>query len=81
MPRYKINKGQIYGFLLALDEPKNEKGHHPFKCKRCGTKCYKVARVVAAGHTKSCGCMPRGGESESKPVQAESEHHAHYILA
>lgn len=62
MPRYKIEKGTQYGYLFALDEPKNEKGQYPFKRKLCGTKCYKIARVVATGHTKSCGCMPRGGD-------------------
>jgi hypothetical protein len=42
----------------------------------CGRTCMSVPRVLVGGHTKSCGCMPRGkAPTAARRAEAVAQKH------
>lgn len=64
MSRYKDITGQRFGKLTALSRIPNTKGRTKWLCKcECGNFKEVILSHLLNGHTKSCGCLYKGGNN------------------
>lgn len=62
MPKANNIKGIRFGKLTALyKEGRDSCGNYTWRCYcDCGRTTIKASAALVSGHTKSCGCLPKG---------------------